>query len=1083
LERSIRYWPGVAGKQNFGDYLTELIADELFLPIAVRARGIHIIGSCLDDMFFEAPADAGDPVVDRLVFWGCGLRRPDGVSEENRKRCTILAVRGPLSRSALRLGDSVPIGDPALLLPAIYRAALAPATTGRSVCIPHVLDDRSDVELRAASGCEVVLRSAMPNSTQAVRQLIDQIASAEFVLSASLHGAIVAAAYGRPFAFWDSGRIDLPFKWADTAALLSMSNEFARDLTEARAAYAAASASLRIPSVWPLLSSAPLLLRPEAMLRVLRFEAAASGRDEAAAYLESALVTTVGAQQIVDDLSGHVAGAGDWPARAIARLSSELDRLGASDIEFHNAVAAYEEQLRDLAVRLDVAAADTAQLRGELAAQRDLAAAEGTRLREELAHSTALFDRERHRSEELEGAAAAARGRIADLELELQQAHSAAAREREIAEHERKIAAQERNALREHEAAQAARLSSWMPGAAPGETMRKLLESLPLRQEAREVAAVVRARGRRLTPKWIATSLPALPGIRWLTGRASPVNRNTRRLLARSGLFDAEFYLRENPDVMAAGTDPLDHYLDHGANERRDPSRVFSTSWYLIQNPDVAASGMNPLRHYLEHGWSEGRRPNPLFDPRWYLAQNPDVAAVGVEPMTHYLRHGAAERRKPAAGFEGGLPAFFDELKRRWRTPPSSQVAGDMVAAASPHALATAPVEPLPESVRNRCGPRVLFIDATYPSPDRDSGSVTARHLIDIFLEFGWQVSFYADADPEGASPYAQVLASAGVRCLYAREVSSIDAFLAAEGATLALCMLFRVHSGARHYETVRRTCPSAKIVFETVDLHFLREERQARVHDDRVALNVALGVRERELYVARNADLAIVVSEYERELLERETPGVRAATLPLILDCPGRKRAFGDRWGICFVGGYKHVPNLDAVDWFLEEIWPLVLKRLPTCTFSIVGSDMPERYASRTERNVVAIGYVRDLDAFLDTVRLTVAPLRYGAGVKGKIGSSLANGVPCVATPVAAEGMGLVVGSEIAVGATPAELADRIVALHEDEVEWNRMSSAGWKYVSRHYSLDAAKRRISEMLRGLSLPANVADGAASKSA
>lgn len=162
--------------------------------------------------------------------------------------------------------------------------------------------------------------------------------------------------------------------------------------------------------------------------------------------------------------------------------------------------------------------------------------------------------------------------------------------------------------------------------------------------------------------------------------------------------FDAAYYLAHNPDVAAAGMDPLQHYLQYGWKEHRDPSAYFSTSWYLAQNPDVAAAGLDPLVHYETYGWREGRDPGPNFslskylaaypdaraagidplqqfltvgraeghsamptalvatdpmiDRAWYLAQNPDVAAAGVDPLLHYETFGWHEGRNPDALFD-----------------------------------------------------------------------------------------------------------------------------------------------------------------------------------------------------------------------------------------------------------------------------------------------------------------------------------------------------------------------------------------------------------------------------------------------
>ncbi len=138
-------------------------------------------------------------------------------------------------------------------------------------------------------------------------------------------------------------------------------------------------------------------------------------------------------------------------------------------------------------------------------------------------------------------------------------------------------------------------------------------------------------------------------------GAGGTLLRTTHRLAAPATGpgrdFDAIYYLVHNPDVAAAGVDPLQHYLTLGWREGRDPNAYFSTAWYLNQNPDVAASGANPLLHYEGHGWREGRDPGPGFSTGAYLAANPDVAAAGIDPLRHFLIHGRAEGRSasPAA--------------------------------------------------------------------------------------------------------------------------------------------------------------------------------------------------------------------------------------------------------------------------------------------------------------------------------------------------------------------------------------------------------------------------------------------------
>jgi Ca2+-binding RTX toxin-like protein len=125
-------------------------------------------------------------------------------------------------------------------------------------------------------------------------------------------------------------------------------------------------------------------------------------------------------------------------------------------------------------------------------------------------------------------------------------------------------------------------------------------------------------------------------------------------------LFDSHYYLSHNPDVLAAGIDPLVHFNAAGWHEGRDPNAFFDTSGYLAVNKDVAAAGMNPLEHYRQSGWHEGRDPGASFDTTLYLINNPDVAAAGMNPLAHYLASGMAEGRQAYAAVGQSIVGGFD---------------------------------------------------------------------------------------------------------------------------------------------------------------------------------------------------------------------------------------------------------------------------------------------------------------------------------------------------------------------------------------------------------------------------------------
>ena len=129
-------------------------------------------------------------------------------------------------------------------------------------------------------------------------------------------------------------------------------------------------------------------------------------------------------------------------------------------------------------------------------------------------------------------------------------------------------------------------------------------------------------------------------------GRAASRPRDeVVRLLRGSGLVDDAWYRRAYPDVARGGMDPVEHYVDHGAPEGRNPNSHFDTVWYVRTYPDVLESGVNPLLHYLVDGAREGRWASKAFDTAHYLSDNPDVADLGVNPLAHYLQCGMQEGR------------------------------------------------------------------------------------------------------------------------------------------------------------------------------------------------------------------------------------------------------------------------------------------------------------------------------------------------------------------------------------------------------------------------------------------------------
>lgn len=171
------------------------------------------------------------------------------------------------------------------------------------------------------------------------------------------------------------------------------------------------------------------------------------------------------------------------------------------------------------------------------------------------------------------------------------------------------------------------------------------------------------------------------------------------------------------------------------------------------------------------------------------------------------------------------------------------------------------------------------------------------------------------------------------------------------------------------------------------------------------------------------------------------------------------------------FVGTYQHPPNEDAAIFLAKSIWPLIRPRLPAdARCLLAGSSVTPAVAALAGDGVEVLGFVPDLDPLLDSCRVSVAPLRYGAGIKGKIASALQAGLPTVATSMAVEGTGLRDGVEVLVADTATEFAEAVVRLYNDISLWQSLSKEGCTFVKREYSLDANRVRVRQLLDGLEL-------------
>jgi GT2 family glycosyltransferase/glycosyltransferase involved in cell wall biosynthesis len=362
---------------------------------------------------------------------------------------------------------------------------------------------------------------------------------------------------------------------------------------------------------------------------------------------------------------------------------------------------------------------------------------------------------------------------------------------------------------------------------------------------------------------------------------------------------------------------------------------------------------------------------------------------------------------------------------------------------------------------------QILLIDAQTPRPDHDSGSLRLVNLMRLLREEGAHVVFLP-ADRHRVEPYASQLQRIGIEVWHAPFAARAPAWLHEHGHRFDAVMVSRHYVASEFIPLIRAHAPQARLIFDTVDLHYLRERRGAEVAGDAALARAAERTRTLELSVIDKCDATLVVSDVERALLREDAPSAKVEILSNLHRVAGPGKPFAERHDLVFVGGFRHPPNVDAVLWFVREAFPHIRERLPEVRFHCIGSHTPpEIDALAAVPGVIVHGHVADIDPYMDGCRIAVASLRYGAGVKGKVNLSMAHGQPVVATGCAVEGMHLHDGTDVLVGDSAEAFADAVVRLYRDEALWSTLSRNGLDSVAAHFSLDAARDTVRRVFLG----------------
>ncbi|MEL6928514.1 MAG: tetratricopeptide repeat protein [Cyanobacteria bacterium J06600_6] len=362
----------------------------------------------------------------------------------------------------------------------------------------------------------------------------------------------------------------------------------------------------------------------------------------------------------------------------------------------------------------------------------------------------------------------------------------------------------------------------------------------------------------------------------------------------------------------------------------------------------------------------------------------------------------------------------------------------------------------------------ILVVDSYMPSYDRESGSRRLFELLKIFKGLGYHVIFAADNGVR-EEPYASVLQDLQIEVLYTQDGygTAIEEQIESRLDLIDLAWICRPELNQKYAPIVDKK-PEIKLIYDTIDLHYLRLKRARALNPEHCTKSAWIEMQAQELKMAHQADLTITVTAIEQEILSHQAVDNVAVIPNVHTPYEGDIPDFESRAGILFIGSYNHLPNVDAVIWLCEEVMPLVWQSHPEIKVTLLGNNpSPEVLVLASDR-VDVTGYIDDVSPYFLSHKLSVSPLRYGAGMKGKIGQSLEYGLPVVSTNIGTEGMNLIPERHILEANEAAEFARQIIRLYTNAPLWNLISKNSAQAIAP-YSPQAVEQTISLFLPKLS--------------
>jgi GT2 family glycosyltransferase len=359
----------------------------------------------------------------------------------------------------------------------------------------------------------------------------------------------------------------------------------------------------------------------------------------------------------------------------------------------------------------------------------------------------------------------------------------------------------------------------------------------------------------------------------------------------------------------------------------------------------------------------------------------------------------------------------------------------------------------------------ILIIDSYVPCYNKESGSNRLFQIIKIIKGLNYKVTFLPDNE-KAEEPYTKELQQMGVEVFYRNKYyrESFNTQLCEIIETVDIAWVCRPELFQKYYPKLSKN-NRIKLIYDTIDLHFLRLKRETELYPKKKNDWKAIQAIEQE--AAHKSHYTLAISPVDASIL-KSLDANNVVVVPNIHTIQYEEidldRDFEKRSGLLFIGGYNHTPNIDAVEWLVKSIMPLVWAKIPGMNVTLLGSNPNEGVKKLAASNIDVPGFIDNVTPYFNSHKVFVAPLRYGAGMKGKIGQSLEYGLPIVSTNIGIEGMDMEDEANVLIANNEIDFANSIIKLYTDKYLWNKIRLGSAK-VLEPYTVNEIQKVIEKIL------------------